>query len=399
MDTTTQHRIAAAGLTLSEPVDVLILTNKRSAPAQVEEMLEERGLTFSQFALKDFANLTSRLELVGTAIIDAAGMALFEQKDIIAVVQTFEANNIAAIVLNCWIDLSDQNFAISTTLSSTTIDELWGRLQANLAHRRFAAGQAAIAESRTMMTQAVFEQLKMAGKVQKDFLPANLPSSPALSWHILFEPAEFVSGDIYDVARLDENHIGFYLADAVGHSLPAALLTMFIKQAAVMRETVGNSYRIFDPVEVVSNLNMRMASQKLSGCQFATCCYCLLNTKTLEMTYARGGHPYPIVIHADGSIEQLQVRGPLLGVFDNAEFLQGRFQLVWGDKLLLYSDGVEPVIGKMDANAGFQFTEEFLSATSQPLGQMLESIKSFIKDHKFKQAEIDDVTIVGLEIK
>ncbi|MEJ2649310.1 MAG: SpoIIE family protein phosphatase [Sedimentisphaerales bacterium] len=54
-----------------------------------------------------------------------------------------------------------------------------------------------------------------------------------------------------------------------------------------MRETKGNSYRIFSPAEVVKKLNMKMAAQKLSGYQFATCCYCLLDTKTLELTYAR----------------------------------------------------------------------------------------------------------------
>ena len=51
-----------------------------------------------------------------------------------------------------------------------------------------------------------------------------------MQFHTLFRPASHVSGDLYDVMRLDEDHIGFYMADAVGHGMPAALLTMFIKR-------------------------------------------------------------------------------------------------------------------------------------------------------------------------
>ena len=60
-----------------------------------------------------------------------------------------------------------------------------------------------------------------------------------MHFHTLFRPAGYVSGDLYDVARLDERRIGFYVADAVGHGMPAALLTMFIKHALVTKEVRG----------------------------------------------------------------------------------------------------------------------------------------------------------------
>ena len=93
------------------------------------------------------------------------------------------------------------------------------------------------------------EQLRMAGLVQRDFLPTKLPNCDQLQWATTFWPAEWVSGDIYDVARLDEQHIGFYIADVVGHGMPAALLTIFLKQTLIMRETTGNKYRIFSPAQ------------------------------------------------------------------------------------------------------------------------------------------------------
>jgi len=67
------------------------------------------------------------------------------------------------------------------------------------------------------------EQLRLAGTVQRDFLPSELPQTEKLGWSIIYQPAEWVSGDIYDVCKIDESHVGFYIADAVGHSMPAAL--------------------------------------------------------------------------------------------------------------------------------------------------------------------------------
>ncbi|MCH8827120.1 MAG: serine/threonine-protein phosphatase [Chloroflexi bacterium] len=102
-----------------------------------------------------------------------------------------------------------------------------------------------------------------------------------------------------------------------------------------------------------------MIGQKLSGYQFATCCYCLLNSRTLELTYARAGHPYPLLIRQGRLPEQLEVRGSLLGIFEGAEFVQQTVQLQKGDKLLIYSDGAEPYIGRFQDKDGFKFREQF----------------------------------------
>jgi sigma-B regulation protein RsbU (phosphoserine phosphatase) len=250
------------------------------------------------------------------------------------------------------------------------------------------------------------EQLRLAGQVQRDFLPAQLPDNDRLRWSALFLPAECVSGDIYDVVRLDEQHIGFYIADVVGHGMPAALLTIFIKHALVMRQTTGSSYRIFSPAEVIANLNSRMTGQKFSANRFVTCCYCLLNTATLELTYARGGHPYPILIRPNEKLQRLETQGSLLGIFENARFTQQTIQLQTGDKLLLYSDGAEPFIGDIDDSGSFNLAENFRQLTHLPLTEMTEKFNSLIQNRGLKTSSLDstsspqadDITIVGLEI-
>ena len=141
-----------------------------------------------------------------------------------------------------------------------------------------------------------------------------------------------------------------------------------------------------------------MTAQKLSGYQFATCCYCLLNTKNLQMTYARAGHPYPILIKPGEEPKQLEIRGSLLGVFEQSEYIQQTVQLELGDKLLLYSDGAEPFIGSFDDQTGFSFSEEFLTTKNLPIVDMIDELNTRARNQKIAPSEIDDITALGLEI-
>jgi len=268
----------------------------------------------------------------------------------------------------------------------------------NMAQKKNEITEPASREDIAVLADDTVEQLRMAGQVQRNFLPAQLPNSNTLRWATVFEPADWVSGDIYDIARLDEQHIGFYVADAVGHSMPAALLTMFLKQAITMRQTTGNEYKIFAPAEVITNLNNKMLEQNLAGCLFVTCCYCLLNVATLQLTYARAGHPYPVMLKPGTIPEQLQSRGGLLGVFDDCEFEQETVQLTPGDKLLTYSDGCDRLVGAYNEQGKFAFTDKFCSIINLPIEQMMSEFSSLVKNQTTQDGQTDDMTAIGLEI-
>jgi sigma-B regulation protein RsbU (phosphoserine phosphatase) len=116
------------------------------------------------------------------------------------------------------------------------------------------------------------------------------------------------------------------------------------------------------------------------------------------MTYARGGHPYPILIRPKQQPQQLEIRGSLLGVFEQADYMQGTIKLERGDKLLLYSDGAELFIGSFDGVAGFNFTEEFRRIKDLPVVEMMEQFNTLAQTQKLTPSEVDDITMVGLEI-
>ncbi|HEV57552.1 MAG TPA: hypothetical protein ENN87_08645 [Phycisphaerales bacterium] len=380
-------------------VDVLFVTNQGVIPQAVTRFLAERGYAWDRLGTDTFVEGVAAFEAVGTVVVDTTEMALETAGPILQMLKRLEQDHVAAILLNDAVGFPFSQYKLATLLQSASLEEIAGRIETNIAYRNSLRGQRSATRSGpTGLGTDTLEQLKMAGEVQRSFLPHRLPDSDRLRWAVLFRPAEWVSGDIYDVQRLDEQHIGFYIADAVGHSMPAALLTMFLKHAIILRETRDNDYRLFPPVEVLRQANDRMAAQELAGCLFATCCYGLLNFRTLQLTFARAGHPYPILIRPGQEPQQLECRGGLLGVFPQADFQQRSVQLASGDKVLLTSDGCEPLVGSCDAEGRFRFTEAFCSLTDLGIEEFMERFDHMAETHTGPAHERDDMSAVGLEV-
>lgn len=405
---TETHLFNAVGIE-TEPTDIIFVTNQDKMPDQIGKTLFEQGRTWEKVNVDRFIESFEELGEIRTVVVDTSEVDIEGRRGLLEALKRLEQANTAAILLNDDIDFPFEEFEYATSLNSVSFDELWGKIDSNIKFREslrlqddqnveeavFAKTELGSEHSADMV-----EQLKMAGRVQRDFLPTNLPDSNKIQWGAYFEPAEWVSGDIYDIARLDEQHIGFYLADAVGHSMPAALLTIFIKQAIVMRQTKGSDYTISVPLDVISRLNTRMSDQNLSGCLFATCCYGLINTRTLQMTYCRAGHPYPILKRKGEEPVQLQSQGGLLGVFPGMDFEQETVQLKSGDKLVIYSDGLDEVIGgnSDSSDESFIFNDQFLQALDLPVKEMTEKIKLLAKNTNQKFPDKDDRTAISMEI-
>ncbi len=246
----------------------------------------------------------------------------------------------------------------------------------------------------------VDQEMRLAGRLQRDFLPDLRNPIDNVQFAAVYRPASWVSGDMFDVFRIDEDHTGFYLADAVGHGMAAGLLTMFIKRAIVTKHVEGSGYEVLSPSDVIAGLNNALTEQSLPNCQFVTACYGLLNHRTLKLRYARGGHPYPILITRDGIISDLKTPGGLLGIFKSEEFPVFEMQLHVGDKVLLYTDGIELVFQNADSESldVKAYHRALKSLASQPIRGMMTQIESQLDREIGSLDPRDDITIIGMEI-
>ncbi|MBS3733796.1 MAG: SpoIIE family protein phosphatase [Phycisphaerae bacterium] len=247
-------------------------------------------------------------------------------------------------------------------------------------------------------TEAMDEELRLASRLQRDFLPHSLPAVGRIRFDVLFRPAGWVSGDIYDVTRLDETHVGFYVADAVGHGMPAALLTMFIKKALQMKRIAGHSYELVAPGDSLQELNADICAQDLTSCQFCTAVHGIVDTETLTVRYARAGHPEPLLFHADGQIERLSDGDCLLGVFPEETFGGSEVQLAPGDRLVLYSDGLEEAL-VADCGGPCSVATALSEYAGAARDAFLEALSQRIEGVRATQGPTDDITVLVLDVE
>lgn len=184
------------------------------------------------------------------------------------------------------------------------------------------------------------QELLLAAKVQRDFLPKHMPTCDAVEAAVLFRPAGFVSGDTYDVCQLDEHHVGFFLADAMGHGVPAALMTLYVTGSLPRREVTKHGVRLIPPGESLDRLNAELHDSIAGPTRFVTAICGMIDTRTGLITLACAGHPPPLRISEHG-VRPVDVSGMLLGVVGDARYQQVTIKLEENELLVLYSDGVE----------------------------------------------------------
>lgn len=239
------------------------------------------------------------------------------------------------------------------------------------------------------------EEMRLAARLQRDFLPRRLPEVGDVRFGILYRPAGWLSGDIYDVARLDETHVGFYVADAVGHGMPAALLTMFIKKSLQTKRIIGNTYEIVSPEVSLQQLNYDICEQNLSSCQFCTAVYGVFDTASSSLIYSRAGHPEPILLRADGTLEKLSSPGSLLGIFPEEQFQSHQISMNPGDRLLVYTDGAEDILRGDNEQT---ITDVFAPLAGASRDEMLFQLTAWIDSYLDGAQPEDDITILVMDM-
>jgi phosphoserine phosphatase RsbU/P len=270
-------------------------------------------------------------------------------------------------------------------------------LRIKAVHDRLADKTAEIHRINKRLQQAyqqIDQELELAHRIQMSFLPQTLPELPRVRFAVHYLLCGRVGGDFYDIFRLDENHVGFYVADAMGHGVPASLLAIFVKKGVRAKEIFGHQYRLLPPGEVLQRLNRDLVEQALSEQPFITMVYVLLNFKDGTLSFARAGHPHPLYVPRDGEPRLWQVAGSLLGVFETAFPVQAQ-RLQPGDKVLLYSDGID--------NARFEGhppgLDSLLACAARHRDLPVQEFLAGVARDLFGQASPeDDLTLLGLEM-
>jgi PAS domain S-box-containing protein len=213
--------------------------------------------------------------------------------------------------------------------------------------RRFAQGDLELAEELGRRAGTAVENARLyrershiAAALQRGLLPDELPDIPGLRLASLYRPAgeeNLVGGDFYDAFATPTGWV-LLVGDVTGRGADAASQT---GQARHTLRTAG--ILLGDPHAALAQLNLALRERR----EQAPCTVALVHVSGRSAHVLCAGHPRPLLIR-DGAARTVGHFGPMLGAWPDSTWRTDRVDLVEGDVLVLYTDGVTDTRGDLE---------------------------------------------------
>lgn len=238
------------------------------------------------------------------------------------------------------------------------------------------------------------QELTLARRIQRSFLLSQFPEIPRLEMHAVNVSSKQVSGDFYDVVPAGDEAFLIAVADVSGKGVPAALLTSML-QASLRTQAAS----VPSVARILSNVN-QLVYRSTSVNQFATFFLARVDERTLRLEFSNAGHNFPIVYRHGGQRITLERGGTVIGILDHAPFEEDGLDLLPGDRLLLYTDG----INEAENATGEMFGEERIHAcmdslpASLPARQVVEGLLDHVRRFLDGVEPGDDMTVMVLRV-
>ena len=245
-------------------------------------------------------------------------------------------------------ELTDAEVASLSDLAQVVMDEL----ELRLAARRTVELESELRRSAE----------DVARTLQQGLLPARVPEVPGLDiaarYHVA--NADQVGGDFYDVVTDGDGGCAVVVGDACGKGTAAASMTGTARW--VLRAIVAESWT---PAGALSRLNAVMVRAQQGArdyCTAALVAVAPVRDGRTTVTVGLAGHPHPLLLRADGTVERVGLTSPVVGWTLEASYTEVTTSMGSGDLLVLFTDGTLEVV------AGHGATDD------QDVGALLASV-------------------------
>ena len=244
--------------------------------------------------------------------------------------------------------------------------------------------------------------LEVGARIQRDFLPENLPQVPGYELAARFEPAREVGGDFYDAFRLADGRIALVLGDVCDKGVGAALFMALFRSLIRAVSSAKTDTQVVEEMEshvlhAVATTNDYIANNHGRANMFATLFVGALDPSTGIVAYVNGGHEPPRVLAAGGGIRMLlPPTGPAVGMLAEIPFMAGRFTLDAGETLLVLTDGVTESRAPGGALLGDDATDALLNADVGSAETLLQKVLDAVHVHAAGEPAADDVTLLAV---
>lgn len=235
---------------------------------------------------------------------------------------------------------------------------------------------------------ALQQELDVAAKMQSQILPRTALANSGVAFGAHMTPAKEVGGDFYDYFQIDDDRVGFVIADVSGKGVPAAIF-MAVSHTLIRARGMDDA----SPAACISLVNNALCRDN-DEAMFVSAFYGVLDSASGKLWCCNAGHNPPLLRKADGAVDWFPAKGgPALGVIEDATYEEMEIDFAPGDTLLLYTDGVTEAIDEDDV----PFGEDALKDVFQRLGSadptaVADTIEAVAADHTGDAEQFDDIT-------
>lgn len=245
------------------------------------------------------------------------------------------------------------------------------------------------------MYRQVQEDLQLAKKIQNRILSKNQDAYDGIKTYVQYYPMSEVGGDIYDISEIQPRYLRILLADAAGHGVQAALVTMIIKGEY---EKV-KQYK--DPGRLLRKLNNSFLDlYEILGVFFSSIIIDI-DLENKRLLYASAGHPDQMLLRGNEMI-QLPHTGKLVGIVKDTAYYCTEIEIKDKDKIVLFTDGIYEQIDEYEEVFGEDNLRKHVRDSAhlsieELMYSIITTVDNFVGE-KNKISLHDDVTVIGIEI-
>jgi PAS domain S-box-containing protein len=244
----------------------------------------------------------------------------------------------------------------------------------------------------TRRNYEIEQEMEVARLLQRRLLPEQITEISGYKFHALYIPMDKVGGDFYDYTIRDQ-FIDLFIADVSGHGLPGAFLAMMTKmslESVTERQMTNRTLYLINDIICRSTVNSN----------YVTAFLCRIDTHNNIMKFSNAGHQPPLVYREKtGEFFELAAKGKPLGWFSSLNIEEKEFQLLSGDRLILYTDGITECARIQRELFGDDRFREFIIANraispEDFCSSLLKHLRDFSQSEKFD----DDLTLVVFDV-
>jgi sigma-B regulation protein RsbU (phosphoserine phosphatase) len=266
------------------------------------------------------------------------------------------------------------------------VNNLYGRATHNLV----------LAEQVKSAYEAVDREMLTVADLQRSLLPNPLPKIPTMALAAHYQTSQRAGGDYYDFFPLPGGRWGILIADVSGHGTAAAVLM-------AVTHSIAHTYPgpPCPPGELLSHVNRVLAERYTANTgAFVTAFYGIYDPATRSISHASAGHPPPRLKRcADGSLGLLDGHHGLpLGIMPDEEYPEGRAELVPGDQIVFYTDGVTEAENSAGEPFGLRRLDEVLANCAVGAGDLLKEVLRELEAFTGNNPPTDDRTVLVAKI-